>query len=544
MGAARRRSPHAPRSRVSCRTSPGGRRSRRYERRVEDLAPLAAGTIEELPPVRSPTCAARSRPSRARAVLRRPHRRGPPLDGAIRFLEGGRHARHASSCSRARSRRSCVAALRRRASPSSATPSSGGGRRSRRRSRTFGMPFAVEQSARVCGDTASGGALARLLRFAWLGGSRGELFAFLRSPFSGLERRSVDFVEGRLRGRAVAEPERVEEESERLRGARCPPSSSCGRPTIRWRPRAGSLALDGAQRMGSRVAADERRRTRSTRARTGPRNGRSTSSRRSPRATPAVVRDEVLAALERTRVVPESPARGSRRRPRPRASRTRTFEVVVRARPRGGDIPAARASVAASSTTSCARRSAAGSSDRTRWRATATSSTRPARARPGGSCSFARRRPTRVCHASRARSGRTSASLFDAADVAARHRRRPLSALTWPLESAPSARERLRALVSARGRRRETVLMRARGRERLVAPARSRTCGPSTGTTALRSRPVVAPFAREADVFSATELERFADCSSAWLVERVIDPKKIDAEPDPLLRGSGAAHDA
>jgi ATP-dependent helicase/DNAse subunit B len=37
--------------------------------------------------------------------------------------------------------------------------------------------------------------------------------------------------------------------------------------------------------------------------------------------------------------------------------------------------------------------------------------------------------------------------------------------------------------------------------------------------------------------FAATELERFADCSSAWLVERVIDPKTIDAAPDALLRG-------
>jgi RecB family exonuclease len=55
--------------------------------------------------------------------------------------------------------------------------------------------------------------------------------------------------------------------------------------------------------------------------------------------------------------------------------------------------------------------------------------------------------------------------------------------------------------------------------------------------TALRSQAVLEPFAAKT-VFSATELERFADCSSAWLVERVIDPKKIDAEPDPLLRGS------
>ena len=53
----------------------------------------------------------------------------------------------------------------------------------------------------------------------------------------------------------------------------------------------------------------------------------------------------------------------------------------------------------------------------------------------------------------------------------------------------------------------------------------------------MRNGSVLAPFAAKT-VFSATELERFADCSSAWLVERVIDPKKIDAEPDPILRGS------
>ena len=40
-----------------------------------------------------------------------------------------------------------------------------------------------------------------------------------------------------------------------------------------------------------------------------------------------------------------------------------------------------------------------------------------------------------------------------------------------------------------------------------------------------------------------TELERFADCSSAWLFERVISPRTIDAEVDPLLRGN-VAHSA
>jgi ATP-dependent helicase/DNAse subunit B len=40
--------------------------------------------------------------------------------------------------------------------------------------------------------------------------------------------------------------------------------------------------------------------------------------------------------------------------------------------------------------------------------------------------------------------------------------------------------------------------------------------------------------------FAATELERFVDCSSAWLFERVVDPKTIDAEVDPMLRGKVA----
>ena len=44
-------------------------------------------------------------------------------------------------------------------------------------------------------------------------------------------------------------------------------------------------------------------------------------------------------------------------------------------------------------------------------------------------------------------------------------------------------------------------------------------------------------------MFGATELERFVDCSSAWLFERVIVPKTIDAEADAMLRGK-VAHQA
>src|SRR5439155_16286050 len=82
----------------------------------------------------------------------------------------------------------------------------------------FGIPFALEARRRL-GSTPVGHALTSLLRFAWAGGGRKELFAFLRSPYSGLARSSADYVEGRLRGRAVASPDRVVEETERLREA-------------------------------------------------------------------------------------------------------------------------------------------------------------------------------------------------------------------------------------------------------------------------------------------------------------------------------------
>jgi ATP-dependent helicase/DNAse subunit B len=48
---------------------------------------------------------------------------------------------------------------------------------------------------------------------------------------------------------------------------------------------------------------------------------------------------------------------------------------------------------------------------------------------------------------------------------------------------------------------------------------------------------------RARTTFNVTELERMADCSSAWFVDRLIDPKTIDAEVDPKLRGL-VAHNA
>jgi hypothetical protein len=78
------------------------------------------------------------------------------------------------------------------------------------------IPYSIEG---VFGSsTPFGSALLSLLRFAWLGGSRRDLYTFMRSPYSGLRRDHVDFLEGRLRGRAVHAPDRVEQETLRHRG--------------------------------------------------------------------------------------------------------------------------------------------------------------------------------------------------------------------------------------------------------------------------------------------------------------------------------------
>src|SRR4029453_11135025 len=85
----------------------------------------------------------------------------------------------------------------------------------------LGVPYAIEGRIRI-GKTSFGQALLALLRFEWLGGGRHDLYGFLRSPYSGLSRAHVDYLEGRLRGRAVRDPTRVVEETLKLRGQPLP----------------------------------------------------------------------------------------------------------------------------------------------------------------------------------------------------------------------------------------------------------------------------------------------------------------------------------
>ena len=124
--------------------------------------------------------------------------------------------------------------------------------------------------------------------------------------------------------------------------------------------------------------------------------------------------------------------------------------------------------------------------------------------------------------------------LFDEDDVRHHTHRRPLSALTWELEAAPTDRERLRALAAlAAGAPGEAAaLARENGWHRRLERA-TRAFARPTRITHERALRLLAR-----DSFSVSELERMASCSAAWFVERYLRPSTIDKQIDRMLRGS------
>ena len=132
------------------------------------------------------------------------------------------------------------------------------------------------------------------------------------------------------------------------------------------------------------------------------------------------------------------------------------------------------------------------------------------------------------------------ASLFADDDVAHATVRRPLSALTWTLDGAPTDRERLRSVARlvATDNDAARAIADANGWERRLTRART-----AFDRRTRLENPEVLAWLRSKTTFGVTELERFADCSSAWLFERIVSPKTIDAVVDPMLRGS-VAHSA
>jgi ATP-dependent helicase/DNAse subunit B len=457
----------------------------------------------------------------------------PPIDGAIRFFEGAGLrgaielvAEEVADLVRAGSAPERIGVVCPSLERWRATVATAFG--------TIGIPYAFEAPVRLP-QTAFGHALTGLLRFAWLGGGRGDLFRFLRTPYSGLTRSSVDFVEGRLRGRAVAAPARVEEELEELRGASLPPLAAL---------RAAKTPLAGATGLVTsmlRAAYGVERPPSSEEARDDLRAYEACRRLLSEledweSAAEPIDAEAIVGAFERATVPGARPGEPGRVAVTDLLrARTRRFDVVFLLGLEEGSLP---------------RRGQATPflDDEARERLGPRLSRADPVARDRYLFYTACARPTRRLYLVREAatdegSPREAspfweevAGLFPAEEVARWTRRRSLSQLTWPLEEAPTERERLRALAALtadeRGRVAAESLARANGWERRLERARGAFARP----TRLR-HPLVLEQLRGSSVFSVTELERFADCSSAWFIDRVIEPKTIDAEVDARLRG-------
>jgi ATP-dependent helicase/DNAse subunit B len=516
---------------VSLPYEPGRIAFASLSRTADDLAALADGRIEERPP-RSSDYAHPALAHLERALFEESPPPPPELDAAVRFCEGAgvRGTLELVGDEVAQLLRSGLAPEQIALVAPSLDAWRGpletvlGG---------LEVPYAVESSVRL-GATPLGHALLQFLRYAWTEAGRRELFAFLRSPYSGLARSSVDYVEGRLRGRAIHTPARVEEEAEKLREAPVP----------------GLAELRAAGDPVEAVRVVLRTMLRAAYGTEAPPAGE--TSRLDLRAYGhalrlldelagwSVSRDELIAALERCDVRLASSAEAGRIAVLDlMRARTRRFEVVFVLGLEEGSLP--RRGGSSPFLDDDRRRSLGGrlerpdpvSRDRYLFYTACTRATRRLYlVREAATDDGAPREPSPFWE--------EVAAVFDDADVAHATVRRPLSSLTWPLEAAPSERERLRALalLGSADADAARALAEANDWERRLSRAR----GAFRRDTRIRSDELLAFFGAKT-TFGVTELERFADCSSAWLHERVIAPKTIDAEVDPMLRGS-VAHSA
>jgi ATP-dependent helicase/DNAse subunit B len=523
---------------VSLPYEPGRPAFASLRRTAEDLQRLAGGAVEELP-ARYGDVAAPALAHLERALFG-DETQPVPIDGAVRFFEGA-GARGAlelvgeelltllrGGTAPERIGIVCPSVDRVRAPLETALT-------------TLGVPYGLDGEVRLA-QTPFGQALAALLRFAWLGGPRGDLFAFLRSPFSGVERRAVDFVEGRLRGRAVQAPDRVVDEGERLHGRAFPALAELREAddpleavrTLAARMLRNAYGLE-APPVGETSRLDLR--AHETLNRLLVELGRWRT------LVGELARDDVVAALERQTL---RPLRGDE--PGRIAvvdllrARTRRFDVVFVLGLEEGSLPR--------------RGSSSPFLDDDARRLLDERGARLQRPDPVSrdrylfytACTRPLERLYLVREAATDDGSPREASpfwdevqaAFDAEDVARWTRRRPLSALTWSLDGAPTERERLRALAELASHDGDaaSALARANGWERRLERAAGAFRRPTRIT-----HPLVLEGLGARATFNVTELERFADCSSAWFVDRYLSPRSIDAEVDAKLRGS-VAHSA
>ena len=504
-------------------------------RTATDLAGLAGGAIVELPPRAAeylpPELAHLERslfavePQRAR------------LDGAIRFLEGAGTRGTLELVAE-----EALAAIRSGIAPEEIAivcPSLDAIRLPLETAfATHGVPVAFEGRVALRA-TAFGQSLSSLLRFAWQGGERPELYAHLRSPYSGLQRREVDWVEGKLRGRGILRGDRATEVTAELRGGRTVPLLDVAlgeeAPVGIVRSLADSMLRNAHGTVAPPVGIRSR----------GDLQSHDAVSRTLDELEALVAvgwsigRRDVLAALERTSLPGERPgAPGRVAIVDLLRARTRRFDTVFVLGLEQGTLPRrnrvepfldedARRSLEQRRGARLERPDPA-SRDRYLF---ATACTRPKRrlvlVRQAVGDEGTPREPSPFWEAVR--------DLFDEDDVRHHTLRRPLSALTREIEAAPTDRERLRALarVAASEPVDAAALALQNGWDRRLRRA-VRAFDRPTRLTHERALGLVG----SRDAYSVSDLERMASCSSAWFVERYLRPGTIDKGVDRMMRGS------
>ena len=523
---------------VSIPYEPGRAAFASLSRTMDDLATLASGRIEELPP-KFDEVAAPALAHLERALFEEHPAEPPPIDGALRFFEaaGTRGVLELVG-------EELLALIRGGMAPEQigiVCPSLDRWQAPLETALgTLGVPYGLESYMRL-DKTAYGQALLSLLSFAWLDGGRAELYAFLRSPYSGLTRQNVDFLEGRLRGRAVDRPDKVEEETVRLRDGQplAPLEALRSAPTpldgVAWL--AGSMlrAAYGLERppVGESSRSDIRGHDAVMRLLGELRGWTELDGSLSP--------EEVFAALEHAEV-----RRAAAAEPGKVAvldllrARTRRFEIVFLLGLEEGRLP--RRGHESPFLADDTRRDL---DDRLRARLARPDQVARDRYLFYTACT----RATKRVYLAREAAGDDGsprepspfwdevATLFPRDDVVRWTRRRPLSQLTWTLETAPTERERVRALAlrAAVDRSAAEGIAAANGWERRLTRALRAFERPTSLT-----HPLVLQELRSRTTFNVTELERFADCSSIWFLERLIDPKTMDRAVDARLRGSVA----
>lgn len=520
---------------VSLPYEPGRAVYASLRRTAEDLAKLAGDAIVELAP-RSAEFLPAPLAHLERALFTESPAR-VPLDGSIRFLEGAGVRGTLELVAE-----EALALIRGGTPPEQIAvvcPSLDAVRLSLGSAfAALGVPVAFE-GRRQLRTTGFGHALLSLLRFAWLDGDRSELYAHLRSPYSGLARRDVDWIEGRLRGRGISGGDRAAAVTVELRDGRSLPPLDLVRgapaPVEAVRALAASMLRNAhgtsAPPLGGR-AQDDLQAHDSTVGALDELDALAAAGRHVSQA-------DVLATLERSTVRGERPGAIGRVAVLDlMRARTRRFDTVFVVGLEEGTLPRrprvepfldddVRGALDERRGARLVRPDAA-SRDRYLF---ATACSRPRRrlvlVRQAVGDEGTPREASPFWEAVRA--------LFDPDDVRRQTTRRPLSGLTWELEDAPTDRERLRALagIASRAPREAAALAHENGWERRLQRA-TRAFERPTRLTHERALRLVG----SRDAYSVSDLERMASCSSAWFVERYLRPATIDKEIDRMMRGS------